>query len=132
MPQLNRHGAHHVWIDHNHITRMNDGLIDTTYLTVSWNIIAEGRKASGIGWTPNASRNPSTDNVAHAHLYNNYLQNITGYGNYARGATKMVIENCYTTTRRSSGRRAASAPPARARGRRAAPPSRRARSTPTP
>ncbi|MEO3860766.1 RICIN domain-containing protein [Acrocarpospora sp. B8E8] len=107
-------GAHNIWIDHNHITRMNDGLIDsredTTNLTVSWNIIAEGRKAFGIGWTPNvtarmtihhnwlrnnASRNPSTDNVAYAHLYNNYLQNITGYGNYARGATKMVIENSY-------------------------------------
>ncbi|MFD2351991.1 hypothetical protein ACFSTC_26125 [Nonomuraea ferruginea] len=107
-------GAHHVWIDHNHITRMNDGLIDsredTSYLTVSWNVIAEGRKAFGIGWTPNvtsrmtihhnwlgdnASRNPSTDNVAYAHLYNNYLQNITGYGNYARGATRMVLENSY-------------------------------------
>ncbi len=107
-------GAHHVWIDHNHITRMNDGLIDsrqdTTYLTVSWNILAEGRKAFGIGWTSNVtsrmtihhnwlrdnvSRNPSTDNVAYAHLYNNYLSNITGYGNYARGATKMVLENSY-------------------------------------
>ncbi|MEV4836990.1 RICIN domain-containing protein [Nonomuraea sp. NPDC049486] len=107
-------GAHHVWIDHNHITRMNDGLIDsredTSYLTVSWNVIAEGRKAFGIGWTPNvtsrmtihhnwlrdnASRNPSTDNVAYAHLYNNYLQNITGYGNYARGATRLVLENSY-------------------------------------
>ncbi|WP_214109917.1 cellulose binding domain-containing protein [Acrocarpospora catenulata] len=107
-------GAHHVWIDHNHITRMNDGLIDsrldTTYLTVSWNILSEDRKAFGIGWTSNvtsrmtihhnwlrdnASRNPSTDNVAYAHLYNNYLQNITGYGNYARGATKMVLENSY-------------------------------------
>ncbi|MEV0617754.1 RICIN domain-containing protein [Nonomuraea sp. NPDC050404] len=107
-------GAHHVWIDHNHITRMNDGLIDsredTSYLTVSWNVIAESRKAFGIGWTSNvtsrmtihhnwlrdnASRNPSTDNVAYAHLYNNYLQNITGYGNYSRGATKMVLENSY-------------------------------------
>jgi pectate lyase len=30
-----------------------------------------------------------------AHLYNNYLQNITGYGNYSRGSTKMVLENSY-------------------------------------
>ncbi|MFD0201033.1 MULTISPECIES: hypothetical protein [Saccharothrix] len=43
----------------------------------------------------NNSRNPSTGNVANAHLYNNYLQSITGYGNYARGATKMVLENSY-------------------------------------
>ncbi|TYB66673.1 hypothetical protein FXF51_16365 [Nonomuraea sp. PA05] len=106
--------AHHIWIDHNHITRMNDGLIDsrkdTSYLTISWNVLAENNKAFGIGWTENVtsrmtihhnwlhdnnSRNPSTDNVAYAHLYNNYLQNISGYGNYSRGATKMVIENSY-------------------------------------
>ncbi|MFI6708800.1 RICIN domain-containing protein [Nonomuraea sp. NPDC050478] len=106
--------SHHIWIDHNYIARMNDGLIDsrrdTTYLTVSWNVIAEGNKAFGIGWTPNVTsritihhnwirdtkvRNPSTDNVAYAHLYNNYMQNVTGYGNYSRGGTKMVIENTY-------------------------------------
>ncbi|MEV1243556.1 RICIN domain-containing protein [Nonomuraea sp. NPDC050022] len=106
--------AHHVWIDHNRIIRMNDGLIDsrkdTSYLTVSWNVMAENNKSFGIGWTDNVTarmtihhnwihdnnqRNPSTDNVAYAHLYNNYLQNITGYGNYSRGATKMVIENSY-------------------------------------
>jgi pectate lyase len=106
--------ANRVWIDHNQIVRMNDGLIDsrkdTTDLTVSWNVIAEGNKSFGIGWTTNVtaritihhnwihdtnSRNPSTDNVAYAHLYNNYLQNIRGYGNYSRGATKMVVENTY-------------------------------------
>ncbi|MEU4164645.1 RICIN domain-containing protein [Actinoplanes sp. NPDC026670] len=106
--------ADHIWIDHNLITRMNDGLIDsrkdTSYLTVSWNVLAEGNKAFGIGWTDNVTarmtihhnwihhtgqRNPSTDNVAYAHLYNNYLQTITGYGNYSRGSTKMVLENSY-------------------------------------
>jgi pectate lyase len=109
--------ADHIWIDHNLITRMNDGLIDsrkdTSYLTVSWNVLAEGNKAFGIGWTDNVTarmtihhnwihhtgqRNPSTDNVAYAHLYNNHLQNVTGYGNYARGATKMVLENSYFDT----------------------------------
>ncbi|MEE3921097.1 hypothetical protein V2I01_31630 [Micromonospora sp. BRA006-A] len=63
-----------------------------------------------IGWTPNVTaritihhnwihdtnvRNPSTDNVQHAHLYNNYMQNVRSYGNYSRGKTKMVIENTY-------------------------------------
>ncbi len=109
--------AHHIWIDHNTITRMNDGLIDsrkdTSYLTVSWNVLAENNKSFGIGWTDNVTsrmtihhnwihhtnqRNPSTDNVAYAHLYNNYLQNVTSYGNYARGATKMVLENSYFDT----------------------------------
>ncbi|HEX6358377.1 pectinesterase family protein [Actinophytocola sp.] len=107
-------GAHHVWIDHNTITRMNDGLIDsrkdTSYLTVSWNVLAQNNKSFGIGWTTNVTarmtihhnwirdtnqRNPSTDNVAYAHLYNNYLQNVRSYGNYSRGATKMVLENSY-------------------------------------
>ncbi|WP_371483696.1 RICIN domain-containing protein [Kitasatospora sp. NBC_00315] len=106
--------ADHVWIDHNRIERMNDGLIDsrkdTSYLTVSWNVLGEDNKAFGIGWTDNVTarmtihhnwihdtnqRNPSVDNVALAHLYNNYLQNITSYGNLSRGASKTVIENSY-------------------------------------
>ncbi|MFH8290204.1 pectinesterase family protein [Streptomyces sp. NPDC018059] len=113
-------GAHHVWIDHNDLRHMADGLIDsrkdTTYVTVSWNRLSDNNKTFGIGWTENATadltihhnwfreteqRNPSTDNVAHAHLYNNYLQDAPGtditssYGNYARGRTKMVLENSY-------------------------------------
>jgi pectate lyase len=106
--------ASNVWIDHNRIYNMNDGLIDsrkdTTNLTVSWNELGPNNKSFGIGWTENVTarmtihhnwihgtnqRNPSTDNVAYAHLYNNYLQDISGYGNYARGATKMVLENSY-------------------------------------
>lgn len=106
--------ADHIWIDHNRLSRMNDGLIDsrkdTTNLTVSWNHLVENNKTFGIGWTDNVtsqitihhnwfqntnSRNPSADNIANAHFYNNYLQNITGYGNFARGRTKAVIENSY-------------------------------------
>ncbi|MEV2251053.1 pectinesterase family protein [Streptomyces sp. NPDC050147] len=113
-------GAHHVWIDHNDLRHMADGLIDsrkdTTYLTVSWNKLSDNNKTFGIGWTENTTaditihhnwfreteqRNPSTDNVAHAHLYNNYLQDVSdtditsSYGNYSRGNTKMVLENSY-------------------------------------
>ena len=113
-------GAHHVWIDHNDIRHMADGLIDsrkdTTYLTVSYNKLSNENKAFGIGWTDNTTaditihhnwiheteqRNPSTDNVAHAHLYNNFLQDDAGtditssYGNYARGKTNMLLENSY-------------------------------------
>ncbi|RKE23033.1 RICIN domain-containing protein [Streptomyces sp. TLI_171] len=106
--------ADHVWIDHNRIERMNDGLIDsrkdTSYLTVSWNVLGEENKAFGIGWTDNVTaritihhnwihdttqRNPSVDNVALAHLYNNYLQNIGSYGNLSRGASRTVIQNSY-------------------------------------
>ncbi|MFF5183652.1 pectinesterase family protein [Streptomyces sp. NPDC000345] len=113
-------GAHHVWIDHNDIRHMADGLIDsrkdTTYLTVSWNKLSQENKAFGIGWTDNVTadltlhhnwireteqRNPSTDNVAHAHLYNNFLEDEAGttikssYGNYSRGRTNMLLENSY-------------------------------------
>ncbi|MER6091472.1 pectinesterase family protein [Streptomyces bluensis] len=113
-------GAHHVWIDHNDLRRMADGLIDsrkdTTYVTVSWNKLSDNNKTFGIGWTENVTsaltihhnwfreteqRNPSTDNVAQAHLYNNYLEDVAGtsinssYGNYSRGSTKMVLENSY-------------------------------------
>ncbi|MFF9850910.1 pectinesterase family protein [Streptomyces litmocidini] len=113
-------GAHHVWIDHNDLRHMADGLIDsrkdTTYVTVSWNRLSNDNKAFGIGWTENVTadltvhhnwireteqRNPSTDNAAHAHLYNNYLQDDPGtaitssYGNYARGKTRMLLENSY-------------------------------------
>ncbi|WP_329218687.1 pectinesterase family protein [Streptomyces sp. NBC_01485] len=113
-------GAHHVWIDHNDLRHMADGLIDsrkdTTYLTVSWNKLSQENKAFGIGWTDNVTadltihhnwireteqRNPSTDNVAHAHLYNNFLEDVAGtdikssYGNYSRGRTNMVLENSY-------------------------------------
>jgi pectinesterase len=113
-------GAHHVWIDHNDLRNMADGLIDvrkdSTYVTVSWNKLSQDNKAFGIGWTENVvtditvhhnwireteQRNPSTDNAAHAHLYNNFLEDVAGtdvnssYGNYSRGATRMVLENSY-------------------------------------
>ncbi|WP_225636539.1 pectinesterase family protein [Streptomyces solaniscabiei] len=113
-------GAHHVWIDHNDFRNMADGLIDvrkdSTNVTVSWNELSNNNKAFGIGWTENVTtditihhnwireteqRNPSADNCAHAHLYNNYLEDTTGtdisssYGNYARGGTAMVLENSY-------------------------------------
>ncbi len=113
-------GAHHVWIDHNDLRNMADGLIDvrkdSTYVTVSWNRLSNDNKAFGIGWTDNVvtditihhnwireteQRNPSTDNAAHAHLYNNFLEDVAGttikssYGNYSRGATKMLLENSY-------------------------------------
>jgi pectate lyase len=93
-------------------SHLGDGMIDsrkdTTYLTVSWNILENHNKAFGIGWTDNVTaqmtihhnwihdttqRNPSTDNVLRAHLFNNLLENCTSYGNYARGATNMVLQN---------------------------------------
>jgi pectate lyase len=105
--------ANRIWIDHNRLSRMNDGLLDSrkdaTRITVSWNHFDTNNKTFGIGWTDNVTaqmtvhhnwfqntqaRNPSADNLANIHLYNNYLQN-GGDGNYVRGATKAVVENSY-------------------------------------
>lgn len=104
--------AHNVWIDHCHFNHLGDGQIDsrkdTTLETVSWNILENHNKAFGIGWTENVTaqltihhnwlknttqRNPSTDNVLRAHLFNNVMENISSYGNYARGGTNMVLQN---------------------------------------
>ncbi|KAL3487688.1 pectin lyase fold/virulence factor [Aspergillus germanicus] len=103
-----------IWIDGNHLTEMGDGLIDlrrdTDYVTVSKNLIEKHNKAFGIGWTENIIskvtindnffhstnvRNPSGGAMKYGHLYNNYYRNITGYGNYARGNTEMLIETSY-------------------------------------
>ncbi|MEV0600602.1 pectinesterase family protein [Streptomyces sp. NPDC050315] len=113
--------ADHVWIDHNRFSNICDGQLDirkdSDYITVSHNQFKNNNKTFGIGWTPNVQtkitidhnwfgntkqRNPSADNCAYAHLYNNYLSAqvddgdpVWSYGNYARGRTKMVIENSY-------------------------------------
>lgn len=106
--------ASRVWIDHNRLTRMNDGLLasrkDATDITVSWNHFADQNKTFGIGWTDDVTarmtihhnwfqntrtRSPSADNLAAVHMYNNYLQNCSSYGNYVRGRSKAVIENSY-------------------------------------
>jgi pectate lyase len=104
--------ANHVWIDHCRFSRLGDGLIDsrmdTTFETVSWNILENHDKTFGIGWTENVTaqitihhnwlrntnqRNPSTDNVLRAHLFNNVMEALDSYGNYARGGTNMVLQN---------------------------------------
>ncbi|MGW0709846.1 pectinesterase family protein [Streptomyces sp. NPDC002643] len=111
----------HIWIDHNRFEHMGDGLLDirkdSRYITVSHNQFKNHNKAFGIGWTTNVlteitidhnwftgtkQRNPSADNCAYAHLYNNYLSAqvadgdpVWTYGNWARGKTRMVIENSY-------------------------------------
>jgi pectinesterase len=113
--------AHHVWIDHNRFARLGDGLLDirrdSQYVTVSHNHFDDHNKAFGIGWTDDAitqitidhnwfsgtkQRNPSADNCAYAHLYNNYLSSqvadgdpVWTYGTWARGRTRMVIENSF-------------------------------------
>ncbi|KAF6823216.1 ricin b lectin [Colletotrichum plurivorum] len=103
-----------IWIDHCLFENGGDGLLDlrkdTTYFTVSNNIFRNHDKNFGIGWTDNVSargtinhnwfdktnqRNPSADNLAQVHMYNNYLYGITSYGHYARGDTNARVENVF-------------------------------------
>lgn len=105
--------SNHLWIDHCFLTNTNDGLIDLRYstdnVTVSWNHLSINNKAFGIGWTSATNysitihhnwidhtnqRNPSFGNGT-GHLYNNYLSNISSYGNFARGDARNVIQNSY-------------------------------------
>ncbi|KAH6617413.1 pectin lyase fold/virulence factor [Chaetomium tenue] len=103
-----------IWIDHCIFETIGDGGIDlrkdTDFFTVSNTWLKGVNKAFGIGWTENVQnsgtihhtyfdgttqRNPSADNLLHAHLYNNYLRGCKSYGHYARGATDARIENVY-------------------------------------
>ncbi|KAI8313215.1 hypothetical protein K4K61_008581 [Colletotrichum sp. SAR11_59] len=103
-----------IWIDHCLFENGGDGLMDlrkdTTYFTVSNNIFRNHDKTFGIGWTDNVTargtinhnwfdstnqRNPSADNLAQVHLYNNYLYGVTSYGHYARGSSNAKVENVF-------------------------------------
>jgi len=113
--------VHHVWVDHNRFSNICDGQLDirknSEYVTVSHNRFENNNKTFGVGWTSEVKtqitvdhnwfrgtkqRNPSVDNAAYAHLFNNYLtaqadpgDPVWTYGNWSRGRTKMVIENSY-------------------------------------
>lgn len=104
--------SHHIWIDHVHVTRMGDGLIDLRgggldYVTVSNSILSNHNKAFGVGWTDESDqhvtihhnwihdtnqRNPAFDNVI-GHFYNNLLEDIDSYGLNPRGNAVVVSEN---------------------------------------
>ena len=107
--------THHLWIDHCHLSRCGDGLMDIRktgwdYITVSWVHLSRHNKAFGIGWTDDTVskmtihhcffdstrvRNPSCGN-GKIHLYNNFTdRNEGGYGNLARGMARLVIENSF-------------------------------------
>jgi pectate lyase len=104
--------ADHVWIDHVRIERVGDGGIDirkdSDHVTLSWNVISDVNKALGVGWTAEVvtrltahhnwirntvQRNWSIDNTAAAHLYNNYLTDITQYGTMSRNHARVVVED---------------------------------------
>ena len=109
---LQMDGAHHVWVDHCHFTRHGDGCIDgregTNYVTVSWCIFSDHNKTFGIGWDTEARTNYTLHHiwwrdvacrtggggqVLRSHLYNNYYQNVGGWGPMANTGTNLILEN---------------------------------------
>jgi pectate lyase len=58
------------------------------------NVVARGTVHHN--WFDNTNqRNPSADNLAQVHLYNNYLVKTGSYGHYARGRSNALVENVY-------------------------------------
>ncbi len=105
--------SHHIWIDHCHFSNCGDGLIDlrkaSDYVTVSWTKLSDHYKTFGTGWTDETTwhvtihhcwfentqaRNPALDNGI-MHLFNNYLHNVSDYGNNPRGQARVTIENSF-------------------------------------
>ncbi len=105
--------THHVWIDHCHLSRAGDGLLDMTlgsgYITASWTVFSFHNKtaaSSGKNDSPSpltldhcwfnntVQRNiAATDDQVHA--FNCYFTGLRSYGMNARSGTEMLLENCF-------------------------------------
>jgi pectate lyase len=106
--------SHHVWIDHNVLTKANDGLLDikrgASYVTVSWNVFREHTKTSLVGhddsftsdrgalkvtyhhnWFRSDQRNPRV-RFGEVHVFNNYYDAVRSYGVASTQDAKVVVE----------------------------------------
>ncbi|MBN1868444.1 hypothetical protein JW916_14265 [Candidatus Sumerlaeota bacterium] len=106
--------SHHIWIDHCHLHRGGDGLLDATitssYITVSWCVFSYHNKGCGFGvgtledperitvhhsWFVNTHQRNTRNEQARVHHFNNYWTGITSYCNNSKTNTQVLIENCY-------------------------------------
>jgi pectate lyase len=106
-------GSHHVWIDHCHLSRAGDGLIDATlncdYITISWCVLSYANKSMGLGqgdpqperitvhhcWIVNDNQRNSRNERAWVHHFNNYWSGISFYCNNSKTNARVLIENSY-------------------------------------
>jgi len=109
--------AHHVWIDHNSLSRPRDGLLDITrgsdLITVSWNRFSDAHKTMLLGnndlnedqdagrlrvtyhhnyFFKSESRNPRARFGEPVHVYNNLYLSNGRYGLAAQSKSGMVVE----------------------------------------
>ena len=109
--------AHHVWIDHNSLSRPGDGLLDITrgsdLVTVSWNRFSDAHKTMLLGhnddnghqdsgrlrvtyhhnyFFKSESRNPRARFGEPVHIYNNLYLSNGRYGLAAQTNAGMVVE----------------------------------------
>ena len=112
-----QHYAHHVWIDHNDLSRPGDGTIDvkrgTDLVTISWNVFHNAQKTMLLGhndanghqdvgrlrvtyhhnfFRESASRNPRIRFADPVHVYNNYFLANDGYGVAAQMDAGVIVE----------------------------------------
>ena len=107
-------GSHHVWIDHNTLTKATDGLLDVkrgaSYVTISWNAFREHSKTSLVGhddnftsdrgalkvtyhhnWFRSDQRNPRV-RFGEVHVFNNYYDAVRSYGVASTQDAKVLVE----------------------------------------
>jgi pectate lyase len=104
--------THHVWIDHCHLSRAGDGLLDMTlgsgYITVSWTVLSFHNKAAAVTgaghaaspltfdhcWFNNTVQRNAAVTACEVHATNCLFTGIRSYGMNAREGTLMLLENC--------------------------------------
>jgi pectate lyase len=112
--------SHHVWIDHNDLSRGYDGLIDikrgSSYLTVSWNHVHDHAKNMLLGHSDSngaqdtgrlkvsyhhnfydrtSQRNPRTRFGNPVHIFNNYFLNNSDTGPACQAQSGCWVEGNY-------------------------------------
>ena len=112
--------SHHVWIDHNDLSRQFDGALDikrgANWITVSWNRVHDSDKNMLLGhddsngpqdigrlkvtyhhnfFDGSVQRNPRVRFGEPVHIYDNYYLHITGYGAASQMNACLVVENNY-------------------------------------
>jgi pectinesterase len=104
--------THHVWIDHCHLARAGDGLLDMTlgtgYVTVCWTVLSVHNKASAATgqsdaaspltfdhcWFNNTVQRNTAATDCEVHAANCLFTGVRSYGMNARAGTQMLLENC--------------------------------------